>query len=285
MTASAVLWVLLSATAHVAWNTQLKRARDPQAFSWLLQILGVPLALLAVAALGRPLVLPWQGVACACATGVFYGGYYTLIAKSYERGDLSLTYPIIRGVAPLATAVWGVVFFGEHPSAVGAVGIACICGAVALSAVSEWPASPTRVAMLPLALAVAAGLCTSGYSTVDKEGVRFVDPVFYVALCFAAGSVAQGVILFAQKTRREVFSEVGASAWRLVVSAVLNLGGYLIILFVLRTQPVSYVVPLRSVSVVLSVGAGVIFLGERFSWQRSAASLLALCGIAAISHG
>ena len=285
MSHSAVLWVLLSATAHVAWNTQLKRARDPQAFSWLLQIVGVPLALLAAVLLRRSFGLPWQGVACACATGVFYGGYYTLIAKSYERGDLSLTYPIIRGVAPVATAVWGIAFFREHPSALGSMGIALICGAVALSAYPEWRASGAKVALAPVALAVAAGLCTSGYSAVDKTGVRFVDPVLYIALCFAAGSVAQGAILFAQKTRREVFAEVGQSTWRLVLCAMLNLGGYLIILFVLKTQPVSYVVPLRSVSVVLSVGAGVVFLGERFTWQRLAAAVLALAGIVSISQG
>ena len=283
MSIVAILWVLLSAAAHVTWNMQLKRAGNPEAFSWLLQVVGIPLALLAAFALRRSFELPWQGAVCACTTGLFYGGYYTLIAKSYERGDLSLTYPIVRGVAPLFSAVWGVALFREHPTAQGLMGIACICGAVGLSAYPEWLASRTRGSLIPIGLAIAAGLCTSGYSAVDKAGVRFVDPVLYLALCFFAGAIAQGVLLFAHATRTAVLSEARASARLVIPCALLNLCGYLIILFVLKSQPVSYVVPLRSVSVILSVAVGVAVLKEKPTWQRATASCMAMVGIVAIA--
>ena len=285
MSTAAILWVLVSAAAHVAWNTQLKRTQNPQAFSWLLQLVGFPLALAVTLVLRRPLDLPWQGVVCASTTGVLFGAYYTLIAKSYERGDLSLTYPMARGVAPLASAVWGIAFYREHPSLQGWCGIALICGAVLLGSYPEWINSRTRVSLVPVALAIAAGLCTSGYSAVDKSGVRFVDPVLYLALCFLGGAVAQGTFLLSQPSRAAIWPEARRTGRWLVPCAALDLGGYLIILFVLKSQPVSYVVPLRSVSVVMSVVVGIALLGEKATWQRAVAAGMATAGIVALALG
>jgi drug/metabolite transporter (DMT)-like permease len=63
------------------------------------------------------------------------------------------------------------------------------------------------------------------------------------------------------------------------------MGGYLLVLWVLRTQPVSYVVPVRSVSVLFSVLAGARLLGEEAGWTRALAATLVLAGIAAITLG
>ena len=36
-------------------------------------------------------------------------GYYFLMVNAYRTGDLSLVYPLMRGVAPLITAVLGMI--------------------------------------------------------------------------------------------------------------------------------------------------------------------------------
>jgi uncharacterized membrane protein len=61
------------------------------------------------------------------------------------------------------------------------------------------------------------------------------------------------------------------------------MGGYLLVLFVLQREQVSYVVPVRSVSVLLSVLAGAHFLGEKGGWTRAEAALLILLGILLIA--
>jgi drug/metabolite transporter (DMT)-like permease len=59
--------------------------------------------------------------------------------------------------------------------------------------------------------------------------------------------------------------------------------GYLLVLTALREAPLSYVVPLRSMSVLLSVIAGAAFLKEgAVAWRVAAACLVAL-GVAAIA--
>jgi drug/metabolite transporter (DMT)-like permease len=67
----------------------------------------------------------------------------------------------------------------------------------------------------------------------------------------------------------------------LLAASFAAVGGYLLVLYVLQQAPVSYVVPLRSVSVLLSVIAGSRMLGEAGGTVRLAAAVI-LAGIGAI---
>jgi drug/metabolite transporter (DMT)-like permease len=71
----------------------------------------------------------------------------------------------------------------------------------------------------------------------------------------------------------------------LLSSAVLATAAYLVILYVLQTEPVSYVVPLRSVSVVMSVVVGSRFLSEDVGFLRLPAAFAVLLGISALASG
>jgi drug/metabolite transporter (DMT)-like permease len=120
---------------------------------------------------------------------------------------------------------------------------------------------------------------------VDKEGVQHVHPVLYIVMTFAAGAVLQGLLLWSRRGWPAFTAEARRGGVGLVVAATVAIGGYLIILQVLRTAPVSYVVPLRSVAVLLSVLTGARLLGESGGAPRLAAATLILAGITAIALG
>lgn len=40
-----------------------------------------------------------------------------LVAKTYQVSDMSQTYPLMRGTAPLLVAIISVIFLGDHLSA------------------------------------------------------------------------------------------------------------------------------------------------------------------------
>jgi drug/metabolite transporter (DMT)-like permease len=278
----AVGLVLLSAITHVAWNYLVKRSPAPAIYAWWVMAIGA--ALLAPLAVWRawPVWVPPAAWACVAATGLLYAGYFTLIARSYDREDLSRAYPIARGVAPLATAVWGVLFYREAPSLGGWLGI----GGVSLGVLALAQPAVQRGKGLPASgvlAAVGVGLCTSGYSAVDKAGVRLVDPMLYIVLTFAAGAVAQGIVLWPRHNWRAFAEEARRGRAGLPAAAAFSIGGYLLVLEVLRTAPVSYVVPLRSFSVLLSVFAGARLLGEQEGLRRLAAAALIVLGISAIA--
>ncbi|MBI3912322.1 MAG: EamA family transporter [Armatimonadetes bacterium] len=286
----AVGFVLLSAIGHVCWHCQVKRSPAPVIYTWWLMALGALLFAPLAVWLAWPLSLPPIGWYCIGATGLFYAGYYSLMAHSYEREDLSRAYPIARGVAPLATVAWGVLFHGEHPSLAGWLGITGVSiGVLALGYASLREGKSTVPKAFGILAAVGTGLCTSGYSAVDKEGVKHVHLLLYIVLTFAAGALVQGALLWLGRGWR-VFAAEASRLRRdagagLPFVAALGLGSYLLILWVLRTEPVSYVVTVRSVAVLLSVFAGTRWLGERGAGSRLAAAALIVAGITAIAVG
>lgn len=303
MRPEAVGLILLSAIGHVYWNYQVKRAPDPAVYNWWLLVVATLLFAPFAVWLSWPIAIPARAWYCVAATGLCYAGYYSSMAASYGREDLSRAYPIARGVAPAATAAWGVLFHHEHPSAAGWLGIAAICaGVFALSGIVR-PGAKRRLPRAGVLAAVATGLCTSGYSAVDKEGVQLVPPALYIVLTFTAGAIAYGALLWHTRFRTatvravtvrertgvraagERFFSAATARERLdlVLASAVVLGSYLLILEVLRFEPVSYVVPLRSISVLLSIGVGSRFLREEGGLPRLAAAALILLGISAIA--
>ena len=47
------------------------------------------------------------------ASMVIHLGYYIALAGAYKHGDLGLTYPVMRGCAPLLVAMGSLAFIGE----------------------------------------------------------------------------------------------------------------------------------------------------------------------------
>ena len=65
----------------------------------------------------------WPGVAGGAAVRA---AYFAALGAAYARGDLSLVYPLARGIAPLLVPPLAVLLLGERPSPVGWPGIATI---------------------------------------------------------------------------------------------------------------------------------------------------------------
>jgi drug/metabolite transporter (DMT)-like permease len=281
---SAVGLILLSAVGHVYWNYQVKRSPEPALYAWCM-LMGSALLFAPIPIWWAwPLVVPAKGWACVGATALLYGGYFSFIALSYRREDLSRAYPIARGVAPVATAGLGVLFHHEHPSLAGWLGIAGISlGVFALA--RSGLRGKTALPVAGVLAAVATGLCTSGYSAVDKAGVQLIHPALYIVLTFAAGALVQGALLWPGRGWRPFAAEARRGGVGLLLAAGLSLGGYLLVLMVLRTEPVSYVVPLRSVAVLLSVFTGKHLLGEVGGAARFASAAVIVLGITAIAIG
>lgn len=119
----AVALVLVSAGLHLYWNALVKVAKDPTSFSHQLQGIGSLLALPFGLVLGWgqwPEPRPWG---CAALSGVCYAIYYCALAGSYRLGQISVAYPIVRGVAPATAALAGIALYHDRPSPLAGIGI------------------------------------------------------------------------------------------------------------------------------------------------------------------
>ena len=105
--------------------------------------------------------------------------YVNLLALSCAEGDLSLVYPVARGMGPMIVPVLAVVFSNEtmEPLAIG--GIAAIVGGIYTI---SWWGNFHQVLRRPLRFlssagmryAVLTGLAIATYVIVGKEGVGHV---------------------------------------------------------------------------------------------------------------
>ena len=89
--------VLFAAALHAGWNAIVKGASDT-----FVSAVSICLAAAIVAALALPFVAqparaswPYLGASMMLQTI-----YYSLVAATYKRADMSLAYPVMRGTAP-----------------------------------------------------------------------------------------------------------------------------------------------------------------------------------------
>ncbi len=283
-----ILMVLVSAVLHAFWNLHLKKSPNKVLFSYLYVWSAILLYTPVFLVLFPKARIPWQGWACILSTGSIFCFYFTLLAKSYSHGDLSHAYPIARGIAPMLTLVWAVTFLGERPSALGMAGILLIIVSMFLFhpptegkfSLSE---SLSRLRQPASVAALGTGASISLYSVVDKIGVSFVDPTVYIYMTF----LVAGLLLspyYLNHFGLSALKEQVASDWRqALLVGFLCVFGYLIVLSAMRLTQVSYIIPLRSTSILFAVLLGFEVLGEQKTDLKVLAAAAMMAGVALIA--
>ena len=83
-----------------------------------------------------------SGLGFLLATIVLHVLYFNLLARGYAQGDLSLVYPVARGMGPMLVPVLAVIFLNETIASLAIVGIAAIIGGI--YTISWWAISIKR---------------------------------------------------------------------------------------------------------------------------------------------
>ena len=274
--------VLASAFGHALWNFHLKRSVDKLTFMcWVLIISGAFLTALWLpfrSGWGR---IPVQGWTCLAGSGLTHAIYLSCLVRAYDRGDLSIVYPLVRS-APLFLVLWAVLFLGERFAALGLAGIALVLGGLFLLQLRHGSAgglfAPLRfLNRRPYQLALIGALFLSFGAAIDKVGVGFVDPFLYAVLFFDILAVFFLARVLIQRKTRDLFSQWLQSRRRLAVAGIIGVPSYALVLAAMSMSPVSYVIACRQICVVIGVILGIWLLGEKQGRIRLAASLL-ICG-------
>ena len=102
--------VLFGALLHASWNALIKGGTDKALDTALIHGMGLVVALPVVAIVGVPAREAWPFLA---ASIVVHLGYYIALVGAYRHGELGLTYPVMRGLAPLLVACASAALLGE----------------------------------------------------------------------------------------------------------------------------------------------------------------------------
>lgn len=209
------------------------------------------------------------------ATGILHAIYGFLLSLTYNNGDISTLYPIVRGSGILGSVILALLVLGEALPISAQVGVSSvILGIVVLS----YRRNRAETSVKGIVLGLMCGSVIMAYTVLDKLIVGKVDP-FVLLLSSQFISAISFLPYVVLKRRTEFVTTVRDLKLPVMVVAVFALLSYLIILFVFQIADVSRVVVVRELSVVFGAIAGYVFLKESFSKTRLIGVVVVLLGI------
>jgi phosphonate utilization associated putative membrane protein len=278
-----VALVLLGALLHASWNVLIKsspdKALDTALVHGLASLLAWPLAL----AVGPPPAQAWPFMA---ASLLIHIAYYTALVGAYTHGELSLTYPIMRGGAPLLVALASAPFIGEPLSTVACLGVLAVAAGVLALGLNGGTFGRALHEYKAVAFALANAVIIATYTVIDGLGVRAAGSVLpYILWLMALDGFAFPALLAWRRgaAGRQAARVLIAQRWRLaLLGGMASIGSYGIALWAMARAPVAHVAALREVSVLFAALLGAWLLKERFGWRKAVATLAIVAGVVAL---
>lgn len=283
-----VLAVLCGALLHAGWNALVKSAGDKTVDTALVHALGAVVALPFALAVGLPRL---ESAPYIAASLFIHIGYYVALAGAYHHGELGLTYPIMRGFAPLLVALGSASVVGEAPSPAAWAGIVGITVGVALVGLAHPGEALHHGKALAFAFANAAIIAC--YTFVDGLGVRNElahggEVLRYVLWLFVLDGFPYPLLVLWQRGaqgRREI-AAYARRRWPVAaLGGTASIGSYAIALWAMTRAPVASVAALRETSVLFATVLGTVMLKERFGWQRAIGAVVIVAGVMALRLG
>ncbi len=271
MPLSALLLALAAAFLHAFWNVLLAGSRDTEAATAVALVTSV-VVFAPVAALVWDVdrrVWPFVG-----ATAVFELAYFALLATAYRRAELSVVYPVARGLAPVLVLIVGAVALGATASGGQAVGVLLVATGVVLVRGLRAPHGEALV------LGVAIAACIATYTLIDKHGIAYASPVVYLELSMAPVALVYAGGVASVKGRTSVRSELNVRA---VAAGLATFGAYALVLAALQRASAASVAAVRETSVVIAALLAGAVLAERVGPARLAGAVLVAGGVALLS--
>lgn len=273
MDAGALGLALGAALLHAGWNVALAGAASTRAATAGVLVLGAPL--LAAAALITGAGVSSTALPFIAASAALELGYFVLLARAYDGGEVAVVYPVARGLAPVVVLGAGAVVLGETVSFGAALGVLAVAAGIFL--VSPMLTAHRTVnfgrSRRDVLFGVAIGVVIAAYTLVDAEGVERADPIAYLALVTAPCAALYPAVT---RTRPDVGVRTG-------LTAAATFGAYLLVLAALERAPAAPVSAVRESSVVIAAILAAVVLHERVDGRRIAGAIAVAAGVAAIA--
>ncbi len=286
MTSLAILLVLSSAFTHALWNLVAKRAIGGISFIWLFATLEVilyfPIILLMLSTNNVTIgLIEWVMI---IGSAVLHLAYFVALTRGYQVADLSIVYPLSRGIGPLLSTVAAVILLSERPSLIALVGTLLITvGIIGLT--GDPRKFRDKNLGTGLFYAGLTGLAIAGYTIWDSYTVSYIklSPIIF----------QWGITLFrlliltpiALRHTGDIKLAWQKDKWKAMFVAIFSSLSYVLMLFALSFSQVSYVAPLRSISILMGVLLGALVLKEGDFQKRIKASTVMVLGAILLGLG
>jgi len=283
----ALLLVVTGAVLHALWNLCAKKAAGGLPFVWLYGavslVAAVPFGALSWYTNTQQLTV--QAWAAITASALIHVVYSLVLQKGYRESDFSIVYPLARGTGPLFSVFGAMLVLGEAPSLLGWMGIlAVLTGIFLVSGIVHTLFAPPQKARTGLFWGIMTGLCIAAYTVIDGWAIKAlgVTPVLYYFL-----GLALRTAILTPKALGNPSSL--RNQWRLnrryiVAVGILSPVAYTLVLFAMTMAPLSYVAPVRELSMLLGALFGAKLLLEAFIPSRVIGTTCIVAGVIMLAH-
>ncbi len=198
--------------------------------------------------------------------------YFALLAASYSRAELSVVYPLARGLAPVFVLVGAVAFTAADTSLVQALGVVLVgAGIVLVRGLRRGHG---------VGFGVVIACCIAGYTVIDKHGLEHASPLAYLWVVTLLTGVGYTAGLAAARGPGVLRAALDR---RSLLAGIASFAAYGLVLAALELAPAASVAAVRETSVVIAAAFAAVVLRERVTaWRMAGAALIAV-GIALLA--
>lgn len=263
--------ILLAAAFHATWNAIVKAGSNKFLTTVLLTASAAVLAMLLLPFFPMPNSASWVYILASTAIQIVY---FAMVAKIYHIADMGLTYPLMRGTAPLIVAVLGTLLLDEKLEFYAWLGIITISIGI-LSMIFAAPKKGRK----GIGLALLNAILIASYTLVDGHGIRLSgSAISYILWSF----VLSGLIffIFALKMQYRQMGSYFRLNWHLgLIGGIGSFFSYGLALWAMTLAPVAIVAALRETSILFATLIAIFILKERATVTRILSSCIILIGV------
>lgn len=272
----AIALILLSAITHAIIGAMMKREEDRLNFRGMIGGISALIIVPALFVLPIPPAEIWVWLLLGC---VLHLTYQISQIAAYDRGDMSIVYPLMRGSAPALAAIFAYLILRETIKPIEAAGL----GIAVLALIGfGWPtrkALATSKLTSAIGFALLCGMLTALYTVIDAKGIRLSGmKLSYIAWFFLIDGI--GIWIIIMILRGEAAFKNLRTRWHVgVLAAALSVVCYGAALLAFSMAPIAGLAALRETSIVFGAVLATIWLKEAFGGRRIVLAILLAFGL------
>jgi drug/metabolite transporter (DMT)-like permease len=207
-----------------------------------------------------------------------------VLQKAYREADFAVVYPVARGSGPMLAVVIAFLLLGERPSPIGWLSVGAILAGLFISAgiTSLWRSGSGK-RRLGVLWGVATGAFIASYTVIDGWAIKTLGmaPIlFYAAGLFLRMLLQAPFALFRMDDLRR---EWRVNHRAIVIVGLLSLTAYSLVLLAVQYAPISYVAPVREISMLIGMFIGASLLHEKVKASQIVGAAFMLAGVVGLA--
>ena len=270
---SIYLLIFFAALLHALWNIIIKSLNN--------SLVGIAVKVFFQSIIFFPIIfivqppqgLTWFYLVCS---SILHSIYFILLGSMYNRGDMTVIYPIARGCAPVFVTIISLIFLQDSISLVGIIGIITVSFGLVLLSLESFKIE-MNIKIIGISLFIA--LIISIYTFTDGIGVRSADmaSTYIVWNFFLGGWISIGYVFF--RNKKELFELQLMDLMYILLATIISFTAYAIIIWSMKHIPIGFVSSMRESSIIFASLIGYYFLKEKIGYIRLLSGFIFFIGV------